>query len=497
MIPRYEHAGIKAIWTDRAKLARWDRVELAVVEARMKLGLVSEEDWRTILGFVSKSEVDIPAWLEREKEMGHDLAAYVELRWEGLPAELRHHFHDGMTSYDTEDPAFVLALQKSSGHVHDAALALIEEMLELAKRYRYQPMLERTHGQWAKLASLGSRILMWRAELVEADHALIEAISACRRSRISGAIGTYGGRLTSEIEREALALLGLAPYYGAGQIAPRTLYASLAQAEGLVAKVLEKIAIDFQLGARSGCPLWQEPFGRAQKGSSAMPHKKNPIRMEQTEGLAAVASGYVSMIVESAKTKERRDIAQSCVERIAWPDLHHTLMRMLGNVRSVLGGMSVYPENMYREIAESRGTYASEDAKTFLAERLAARGLGAEVAYRIVQLACWNAHPPAADASIMDGVNLSHDLAEANRRLMHILEHPALPAFGRDIESLLLAGNLTAIPQLDVDADMVADWNTLLREVFMDKEMWDAFTGLFTIPYQLQGESHLFELLDS
>src|SRR3989344_203532 len=185
MIPRYEHAGIKAIWTDRAKLARWDRVELAVVEARMKLGLVSEEDWRTILGFVSKSEVDIPAWLEREKEMGHDLAAYVELRWEGLPAELRHHFHDGMTSYDTEDPAFVLALQKSSG---------------------------------------------------------------------------------------------LAPYYGAGQIAPRTLYASLAQAEGLVAKVLEKIAIDFQLGARSGCPLWQEPFGRAQKGSSAMPHKKNPIR---------------------------------------------------------------------------------------------------------------------------------------------------------------------------------------------------------------------------
>lgn len=487
MIPRYTHPGIAAIWTDEAKLRRWDKVELAVTHARSMKGALTAEQYGEIFDRIAQSSVDVAAWHEREKVTGHDLAAYVELRWESLPTELRRHFHDGMTSYDTEDPAFVLGLQESSNFVNDALVALIEELLGLAKHYRYLPMLERTHGQWAKLASLGSRFLMWRAELVEAHHALVEAQGACLRSRISGAIGTYGGRLTPVIERLALQQLGLAPFYGAGQIAPRTLYARIAQALELAAMVLGKIAIDFQLGARSGRPLWQEPFGRGQKGSSAMPHKKNPIAMEQTEGLAELARGYVAAIVDTAKTKERRDIAQSCVERTAWPDLFHTLMRMLGNIQRVLTGMAVYPDNMYREIDESRGTYASEDAKTFLAEKLAERGFGADVTYRIVQLACWNALPPPRVAS---PENLPGNLDEA----AGVFWGSRQRAYG--IDTYLLGGNLEPVAELGIEEELVTEYNRVLRSLFNHIRTRRSFEKLFTIPYQLQGEAALFDLFD-
>lgn len=493
MILRYEHSGIKAIWSDEEKLARWDEVELAVIAARVGLapGQVRPPVFNTIRAIVQGRPVDIAAWLEREKETGHDLAAYVELRWEMLPAEVRKHFHEGMTSYDTEDAAFVLALQESSNHVADAAVALIEEMLALAKRYRYQPMLDRSHGQWAKLASFGSRVLMWRAELAEAHLALVQAQSACMRSRISGTIGTYGGRLAPETEQKALESLGFTPYYGAGQIAPRTLYLRIAHALEQMALVLAKISIDFELGARSGCPLWQEPFGRAQKGSSAMPHKKNPITMEQTEGLAELAQGFVATIAESAKTKERRDIAQSCVERTAWPDLFHTLMRMLGNVRRTLEGMRVYPENMYREIDASRGTYASEDVKSFLAERLAERGIGADVAYRITQLACWNAYPaPLHEPEGPASLEQAQERLELGRPLRAKDD-------GMGLETVILGAHLHPEPELRATEGEVHGWNGLLLDLFPPlSASREELKKLFTIPYQLQGETKLYEVFD-
>ena len=493
MIPRYTHRGIAAISADSAKLARWDKVEDAVIETRFEMGHIEPDD-AAGLERIKHEPIDVAAWLEREKETGHDLAAYVELRWESLPAHLRRYFHDGMTSYDTEDPAFVLALQEASNYVHDAAVALTDILWVLAKRYRYQPMLERTHGQWAKLASLGSRFLMWRAELAEADHALIEAQGACMRSRISGAIGTYGGRLTPEVERKALEKLGLAPFYGAGQIAPRTLYLRIAHALEQMAIVLAKIAEDFELGARSGRPLWHEPFGRAQKGSSAMPHKKNPITMEQTRGLAALARGYVSAIAGTALTKERRDIAQSCVERTAWPDLFHTLMRMLSNVTRVLAGMQVYPDNMYREIDDSRGTYASEDAKTFLAEKLAERGVGAEVAYRIVQLACWNALP-VAGISASDAGPESLEQAQSRLENLRPVRDREREAFG--LQTILLGCHLENVPSLGAGEDDVREWNRLLYNLLSPlSDAREEFKKLFTIPYQLQGEAYLFEIFD-
>ena len=171
-------------------------------------------------------------------------------------------------------------------------------------------------------------------------------------SKLSGAIGNYGS-INPEVEIKALELLELQPYYGATQIMPRELYAPLAQALAQIVSTLNKIAMAIRLGARSGNPIYHEPFKKTQMGSSAMPHKKNTIRTEQIEGMERMAHNYLQMIMENIKTWEERAIEQSCVERVAWPDLFHVTIHSLRSMNFVLSGLQVYPDNMLREIIES------------------------------------------------------------------------------------------------------------------------------------------------
>lgn len=488
MIPRYANPTITQIFSNEAKVQRWQEVELAVIEARESLGLIPNGIHERIEKALADHPCDIAWWLERENLTNHDLAAWIEERLRFIPVELQQYWHEDMTSYDTEDAAFSRALLDSSGLVYSELRTLIDLLGTIADKHRYTVMLERTHGQGAKLRSFGGRVLTWLAPLKAVQVQLRFTIAHCRISRISGAIGNYGGGMTPEIEAKALAALGFGPFYGSTQILPRVLLAPLAHALGQVAEALAQSAMDFRLGARSGKPLWHEPFGSKQKGSSAMPHKKNPINTEQMEGMLALVHGAILSITESIQTWEGRAINQSCVERIAWPDLFHEVLRMLSVMRKIFGGMVIYQDHMVQEIQDSRGTYASDEAKNFLAAKCSEHGMEFEVAYRIMQLASFNALSPSGDwASVR--AQVSTNLTEVDDL---IANYP--PA--RDwvsIQGLIASASLTSEPQLEVTSEQAAKWNTLLADIFADENTRSEWDSLFKASHLLRNEASLFQ----
>ena len=201
----------------------------------------------------------------------------------------------------------------------------------------------------------------------------------------------YSPDLSKEIQDEALTCLGFNPFYGATQIMPRELYVPIASTLGNIVGTLAKIATDLRLNARSGRTLIREPFGKAQKGSSRMPHKRNPITWEQMAGMLRLVEGYVEAIGKNIQTWNERAIEQSCVERVAWPDLFFAVTHCLDKMTSTLSNMQVYQDEMLREVIDCRGVYAASKAKDFLGERGVEFGLTAKEADDIVRLAAFNA----------------------------------------------------------------------------------------------------------
>ncbi len=305
-----------------------------------------------------------------------------------------------MTSYDTEEAPFAELLRNCCSFVSGDVKHLLQLIRDLVMTYRYTPMIARTHGQEAEIQSFGRRCLTWYTELTTALEAFEKTLPNLDYSRLSGAIGTHNG-IDPELEQKTLGLLGFKPRMGATQIMPRILYSPIAGALADITLVVNKIANDIRLGARSGNPLMQEPFKKGQMGSSAMPHKKNTIKCENTEGMARMARKYAEGIRENICTWEERSIEQSCVERVFWPDLFHVTLFAIKNVTQVTSGLVVHPGNMAIEILRSAGTYASSEAKELLAELILPHGLVAEDAYRIVQLAAANVLNPTRPAQLL------------------------------------------------------------------------------------------------
>ncbi len=487
MIPRYAHGGISQLFSDEQKVARWDAVELAVIAARVELDLTTASAYEEIAAQLKAHPCDIRWWHTREAETKHDLTAYIDERLRHIPHALHAEWHKDMTSYDTEDAAATRALLDAAELVHADVKKLIQLLRSIALQYRYTPMLERTHGQWAKLRSFGGRVLTWLKPLSFALSQLEHALLSCQYSRISGAIGNYGGELSPQIEQLALRKLKLVPFYGATQILPRIVQAPLAQALRLVAEALAQIATDFRLGSRSGCPLWHEPFGKKQKGSSAMPHKKNPINTEQMGGMLNLVRGYESSILASMQTWEGRAIEQSCVERTAWPDLFHAVLRMTSVMNRVISGMVVYPDNMVREIGESRGTYASDEAKNMLARECGKRDVPFETAYRIMQAASFIAFKPNAYWHSIRTKELE-SLTDADL-YAHSL-HPAQEM--RGIDDIIAKAELVPVDEIDVTAEHAETWNALLRRIFESDSVRNEWSKLFAPSYLLKNEGFLF-----
>ena len=491
MIERYSDPEITRIWSTENKLAQWQTVELAVIKAMVKLGMISEKDYLEIKELLEKNPIDVEWCKAKEEELKHDLAAFVEERRRFLPSELQGFFHQKVTSYDIEDTAFEMMLKKSIAIVRKYYLLLEKILVELAKKYRFTIMNGRTHGQEAGLMSFGKRILSWIQNLRLDMKNLERVAKSLNYSKLSGIIGNYQ-TLPPELEKETLVIPGFKPFYGATQIMPREAYAPIAQALCQIVLTLDNIAISIRLGARSGRPIFQEPFSKKQKGSSAMPHKKNTISTEQTEGMGRMALGYLIMNTLNIRTWEERAIEQSCVERVAWPDLLNAVVHSLKTMTKVLSGLVVYPDNMLLEIIESRGTYASDEAKELLKKLGEPFGLTVEECYRIVQLAAFNAFA-ALNAIEEMRANLPKSLRESDEALARYEAVMRLKPPPESIQYIIRNSDLRVSNQLDISLEKIQRWNEILKKIFAVQSSIEAWNQIFLPSYLLENEKILYQ----
>jgi len=487
MHSRYIDTVMAEIWSDQKKLALWQETELCVLKARAEMHKIPFEVYEKISGFLMAEPIDLKFWQERDAVIHHDLNAFLEERKRHLPPELRRYFHDGMTSYDTEEAAFARTLDKSLGVVLGKVGPLERFLGQLAIDHRQTVMMGKTHGQEAELMTFGRRVLSWLAELKNARLQMEKARNNLSYSKLSGAIGNYSS-ISPDLEKRALELVGsksgmlMLPFVGATQIMPRSMYVPLASSLATMVCVLAKIANDIRLMARTPNPLVQEPFGKKQKGSSAMPHKKNTISSEQMEGMARMAKGYFQMVLDNVFTWEERAIEQSCVERVAWPDLFHVALRSLKVMSNVIFGLRIYPKNMLREVLESAGCYASAVAKEVLKELGEEYNLGDEDAYRIVQLAAFNARG-AFSTDVIGNLEDSESWAhQANGRL-----------YPESIRLIIAHAHLTVSSQLEADQEQVDVWNQRLSEIFSNEDNCRRWERVFSFSYLLRHEQYVFE----
>lgn len=497
MDQRYKDEETNTIFSSLSKLSLWQMTELAAIKARVKLKMVEKNVFLKIKSILSKMPIDIDWWMKKDHEIHHDLNAFVFERLRYLPAEFHRYFHDLLTSYDDEEPAFARMLRKALIKVKKMYAELDALLVSMAIKYRHTIMNGRTHGQEAEMQTFGARILTWLTELRVAYQRLEEAEKYLKYSKLSGAIGKYGS-INPEIEKEALKILGFKPFYGATQIMPRIVYVALGQSLCGMIMVISKIGLDIRLSARSGRPLMQEPFKKKQTGSTAMPHKKNTIRTEQLEGLARMAKGYMLMITDNIVTWEERAIEQSCVERVAWPDLFHTTIQSLKVITGVLNGLAVYPDNMLEEIYFSRGVYASAEIKEFLKRNLSNSGLTHENIYRIVQLASFNVFEPFPERMKIR-TKIASSFEEAKNLLGKIKEIIKTESDVISIEEFIPKGILRVSEQLDIDEELVKKYNTALYELFhvdsvnFKKDVMEEWHALFTPAFLLKNESVLYK----
>ena len=489
MIKRYRNKKIVEIWSDNNTLKLWQKTELAVLEAKAKLGIITINVFTEIHNILTKTKIDIPWWERRDEEIHHDLNAFIDERIQHLPPDLQAEFHEKITSFDTEESAFVRKLINSANLVLQDCVILTETLKKMATTYRYTIMCSQTHGQQAELQTFGKRCLCWHQDLIKCQDNLLQAVKNLIYSKLSGASGNYGS-IDPNVEKESLNLLGFKPYYGATQILPRLLFAHLAEALCQTVLCLDKIALDIRLGARSGLPIYHEPFKKKQKGSSAMPHKKNTIRTEQIEGMARMAKGYLIMIMDNVKTWEERAIEQSCVERVAWPDLFHVAIRSLKVINQVLNGLTVYPDNMLLEVVNTRGCYASSEAKEIIRKLGVKHGLKGDEGYRIIQLAAFNAfEPDEAQKKLRQNPPIS--LSEANELLANYSTEECVAH--TSIQHIIQFGLLKYTDELDISQGDVSRWNKILKKIFSVAENTARWNQIFRPIYLLRNEEKLYQ----
>ncbi|HZN55339.1 MAG TPA: adenylosuccinate lyase [Candidatus Polarisedimenticolaceae bacterium] len=376
MIARYTRPEMAALWSDETKYATWLRVELAATETLAGRGLVPKEDLEAIrarAGFDAKRIEAI------EAEVRHDVIAFLQSVAERVGPAARH-IHHGLTSSDVVDTANALLLVRAC----DLLLAGLDRMLEVLRRraveHKRTVMVGRTHGIHAEPYTLGLKLLGWYHEIARSRERILAAREHVRYGKLSGAVGTYA-HLDPGVEAEVLARLGLAVEPLATQVIPRDRHAQLVASLGILASSLDRIATEIRHLQRTDVREVEEPFASGQKGSSSMPHKRNPIGCENVSGLARVVRAYVTAALEDIPLWHERDISHSSVERVIFPDATTLCDTMLHRLTGIVDGLLVYPERMRENLARMRGLVFSQGV--LLA--LAAKGLTREAAYAIVQ----------------------------------------------------------------------------------------------------------------
>jgi adenylosuccinate lyase len=410
VIPRYRLPEMEAVWSDEARLAKWLEIELLVVDALAELGTVPAA---AAAACRERAAFTVEAVAEREAVTRHDVAAFVDVVAASIGPEGRW-LHFGLTSSDVLDTGFALQLRAAA----DVLLAELEQLLATTKRlalqHRDTVMAGRSHGVIAEPTSFGHKLAVWAFALDRDRDRLRRAREIVSVGSLSGAVGTYAS-VDPRVEELVCARLGLRSVEASTQVIQRDRHAELMTAMAITASSLDAMATEIRHLARTEVREVEEPFAAGQKGSSAMPHKRNPVVSERVSGLARVIRGHAQAALENVTLWHERDISHSSAERLIFPDATGLLAFMLRELTGVLDGLRIFPDRMRENLDVGGGVVYSQSVLLALIDA----GVARDDAYTLVQSAAARAWDEGADF---------REALEANAEVGRRLDRTALDA---------------------------------------------------------------------
>jgi adenylosuccinate lyase len=415
MITRYSRPEMRAIWTDENKLRLWLQIELLASEALAAGGVVPKADFTKIKAGAEQWLTDLPGLVARQRELektlNHDVIAFTTAVAEKINDDASRWFHFGLTSSDIVDTTFGVQMVQSA----DILIADVKKLRPIiarrAKEFQMTPCIGRSHGIHGEPTTFGLKLALMHDEFGRALERLERARDVAAIGKLSGAVGT-NAHLSPEIENYVCRKLGLRPAPIATQVVQRDIHAEFQTMLALVGASIERWAVEFRHLQRTEVLEAEEPFTKGQKGSSAMPHKRNPITWERLTGLARVLRGNAIAALEDVALWHERDISHSSVERIIFPDSCTLLDYMFGLLTRLMDGLNVYPENMKKNLGLSLGMWNSQTVLLALIKK----GLTREAAYKLVQDAAmktWEVkHAGRDDADFVEQLKSDPNVAQ-------------------------------------------------------------------------------------
>jgi adenylosuccinate lyase len=432
MIERYTPPEMGRIWSPDNRYRKWLDVELAVCEVQTKRGIIPAEAMQAIR---SRAAFDPGRIDEIEATVQHDVIAFLTDVAEHVGPEARY-IHAGMTSSDVLDTATSLQLKEAGELLISALKTLRSALAKRAMEFKDTVCIGRSHGVHAEPTTFGLKLALWYDETGRNLARMHEAVETIAVGKVSGAVGTFA-HLDPEVEEQACDLLGLKPAPVSTQVVQRDRHAAYMSTLAVIAGTLEKIAVEIRHLQRTEVLEAEEYFAKGQKGSSSMPHKRNPIVCERIAGLARLMRSYAISAMENQALWHERDISHSSVERVILPDANILLYYMLQKTSALIEKLLVYPEHMRENLEKTGGLIYSQA----LLLALVAKGMSREEAYRVVQdlsMECWKSGTPfkdlvSADASIRrildaKSIDACFDLKVHLRNVDRIFKRAGLPA---------------------------------------------------------------------
>jgi len=414
MINRYSRPEMRAIWTDENKLRIWLQIELLASEALVREKIVPARDFAKIKAGCEKWLADLPGLVARQRELekilNHDVIGFTTAVAEKINDNASRWFHFGLTSSDVGDTCYGVQLRQSADLLLRDVRELRATIARRAKQYKFTPCIGRSHGIHAEPTTFGLKLALMHDEFGRAEDRLQRAQEVVAVGKLSGAVGT-SAHLPPRVEAHVCRQLGLRPAPIATQVVQRDLHAEFQTVLALVGASMERWAVEFRHLQRTEVLEAEEPFTKGQKGSSAMPHKRNPITWERLTGLARVLRGNALAALENVALWHERDISHSSVERIIFPDSCTLLDYMFSLLNRLMDGLAVYPENMKRNLGLSLGMWNSQTVLLALIRK----GLTREAAYQLVQdaaMSTWAVkHAGRDDADFVEQLKASPAVA--------------------------------------------------------------------------------------
>ena len=419
MIPRYSRPEMRAIWTDENKLDLWLQIEVHTSEALVRERIIPKSDFSRIKAGVKLCASDLPRLVRRQKKLertlNHDVIAFTTAVSEKINHKASRWLHFGLTSSDVVDTAFAVQMSQSVEILIVNVKRVRKSIGRQARKHKFTSCIGRSHGIHAEPTTFGLKMALMHDDFGRALERLIRARGVASIGKLSGAVGT-NAHLPPRVENYVCKKMGLKPALIATQVVQRDNHAEFLNAIALVGAIIERWAVEFRPLQRTEVLETAEPFTKGQKGSSAMPHKRNPITWERLSGLSRVLRGNALAAMENVALWHERDISHSSVERIIFPDSCTLLEYMFSLLQRMMDGLNVYPKNMKKNIGLSLGMWNSQTVLLALIRK----GLTREDAYELVQrnaMKTWAVkHAGRDDADFLEELMADSDVARHFRK---------------------------------------------------------------------------------